>query len=307
MFAIAVHGGAGTIARHLLNEEKQKEYEAGLQAAIDAGYAVLEGGGSSQDAVVAAVIVLEDCPLFNAGRGAVFNHEGKHEMDASLMNGFDRKAGAVAGVKNIKNPVALAKAVMEQSEHVFLAGEGAEIFAKQNAIAFESDAYFHDDFRYAQYKEALASDVIQLDHSPSGDRKFSTVGAVALDQYGNMSAATSTGGMTNKKYGRVGDTPLIGAGTYANNQTCAISCTGHGELFIRQVVAHQVHCIMMYKGLSLTEACEQVVMKDLVEIEGEGGLIAIDKQGNVVFSFNSSGMYRGFKKSDGTSGVAIYE
>lgn len=306
MFAIALHGGAGTVARHLLNEEKQKEYEAGLKAALNAGYRVLEFGGSSLDAVVAAVAILEDCPLFNAGKGAVFNHEGKHEMDASIMNGADRTAGAVAGVKNIKNPVLLAKAIMEKSEHVFLMGDGAEIFAKQQGITFEDDAYFHDDFRYEQYKEALEADRIQLDHSAAGDRKFSTVGAVALDVHGNIAAATSTGGMTNKKYGRVGDTPLIGAGTYASNETCGVSCTGHGELFIRQVVAHQVHSMMKYGHQSLSQACEQVVMKDLVEIEGEGGLVAIDKESNIVFSFNSSGMYRGYKKSDGTEMVAIY-
>lgn len=307
MFAIAIHGGAGTVARHLLNEEKQKAYEAGLQAALDAGYAVLDNDGSSLDAVTAAVKVLEDCPLFNAGRGSVFNHEGKHEMDASLMDGSNRSAGAVSGVRNVKNPVLLAKTIMEKSEHVFLMGDGAEIFAKQHGIAFEPDAYFHDDFRYEQYKEALAADIIQLDHSPSGDRKFSTVGAVALDKNGNISAATSTGGMTNKKYGRVGDTPIIGAGTYANNETCGVSCTGHGELFIRQVVAHQVHSMMKYAHISLQDACEQVVMKDLVSIGGEGGLAAIDKDCNVVFGFNSSGMYRGFKKSDGTSEIAIYK
>jgi beta-aspartyl-peptidase (threonine type) len=307
MFAIAIHGGAGTVERHLLNEEKQQQYEAGLQAAVDAGYEILNSGGSSLDAVTAAVTVLEDCPLFNAGCGAVFNHEGKHEMDASVMNGSNRMAGAVSGVKNIKNPVVLARAVMEKSEHVFLAGEGAEIFAKQQGIAFEDDAYFYDDFRFEQYKQALKDDRVQLDHSAAGDRKFSTVGAVALDKNGNISAATSTGGMTNKKFGRVGDTPMIGAGTYANNATCAVSCTGHGELFIRQVVAHQVHCMMMYGNSTLEQACEQVVRKDLVEIGGEGGLIAIDKGGNVIFSFNSTGMYRGFKKSDGTGGVAIYK
>jgi L-asparaginase / beta-aspartyl-peptidase len=306
MFAIALHGGAGTVARHLLNEEKQKEYESGLKTALDAGYDVLEKGGSSVDAVVAAVTILEDCPLFNAGKGAVFNHDGKHEMDASLMNGADRTAGAVAGVRHIKNPVLLAKAIMEKSEHVFLMGDGAEIFAKQQGIAFEDDAYFHDDFRYEQYKEALETDRIQLDHSAAGDRKFSTVGAVALDINGNIAAATSTGGMTNKKYGRVGDTPIIGSGTYASNETCGVSCTGHGELFIRQVVAHQVHSMMKYGGQSLSQACEQVVMNDLVQIGGEGGLVAIDKYGHVVFSFNSSGMYRGFRKSDGTEMVAIY-
>lgn len=307
MYAIAIHGGAGTIARHLLSEEKQQQYENALQQALDAGYSVLDHGGSAYDAVTVAVSALEDCPLFNAGKGSVFNHEGKHEMDASIMRGDNIDAGAVSGVRNIKNPIRLARMVMEQSEHVFLCGEGAEIFAKQHDIAFEEDAYFHDDFRFAQYKEALASDKVQLDHTAAGDKKFSTVGAVALDEAGNVCAATSTGGMTNKKFGRVGDTPMIGAGTYANNKTCAVSCTGHGELFIRQVVAHQVHCLMEYKGVSLQEACEQVVMKDLVAIEGEGGLIAIDKNGNISMTFNSEGMYRGCKKSDGTHIIAIHK
>jgi beta-aspartyl-peptidase (threonine type) len=306
MYAIAIHGGAGTVARHLLNEAKQKQYEDALKAALEAGYSILERGGTALDAVACAVVALEDCPLFNAGKGSVFNHDGKHEMDASLMRGDTRDAGAVSGLQNVKNPVLLAKEVMERSEHVFLSGAGAEAFAKQQGIAFESDQYFYNDFRYEQYKEALASDKIQLDHSAAGDRKFSTVGAVALDAQGNICAATSTGGMTNKKYGRVGDTPMIGAGTYANNETCAVSCTGHGELFIRQVVAHQVHCMMKYNRNTLAEACEQVVMKDLVDIEGEGGLIAIDKQGNISMTFNSEGMYRGFKKSDGTEQVAIY-
>ena len=307
MFAIAIHGGAGTVARHLLNEEKQQQYESALQQALDAGYNVLSNGGSAYDAVTVAVTSLEDCPLFNAGRGSVFNHEGRHEMDASIMRGDNIDAGAVSGVKNIKNPIKLARKILEESEHVFLCGDGAEIFAKQHDIDFEEDQYFHDDFRYAQYKEALAADRIQLDHSPAGDKKFSTVGAVALDAAGNVCAATSTGGMTNKKFGRVGDTPMIGAGTYANNKTCAVSCTGHGELFIRQVVAHQVHCLVEYKQVSLEEACEQVVMKDLVAIEGEGGLVAIDTAGNVSMTFNSEGMYRGCKKSDGTNVVAIYK
>lgn len=306
MYAIAIHGGAGTIARHLLDEEKQKRYEQGLHDALDAGYAVLEQGGSAVDAVTAAVVALEDCPLFNAGRGSVFNHEGHHEMDASLMRGDSRDAGAVAGLRNVRNPIRLARAVMEHSEHVLLCGNGAEAFARLQGLAFEEDEYFHDDFRYAQYQEALQAGRVQLDHTASGDRKFSTVGAVALDASGHLSAATSTGGMTNKKFGRIGDTPLIGAGTYASDNTCAVSCTGHGELFIRQVVAHQVHCLMAYGGRTLEQACEQVVMKDLVAIGGEGGLVAIDQLGNISMSFNSEGMYRGFRKSDGTGGIAIY-
>lgn len=307
MYAIAIHGGAGTIARHLLDAVKQKEYEAGLQTALDAGFKVLEAGGAALDAVTAAVTALEDCPLFNAGKGAVFNHEGRHEMDASLMRGDTRAAGAVSGVSNVKNPVQLARLVMEQSEHVLLSGAGAERFARQMGLDFEPDEYFFDAFRYEQFKEALAADKVQLDHTAAGDRKFSTVGAVALDAAGNICAATSTGGMTNKKYGRIGDTPLIGAGTYASNTTCAVSCTGHGELFIRQVAAHQVHCLMAYKGATLQQACDEVVLQDLVAIQGEGGLIAIDASGNIAMPFNSEGMYRGFKKSDGSGAVLIYK
>lgn len=306
MYAIAIHGGAGTIARHLLNEEKQKEYEQALLDAVNAGYEVLAQAGSALDAVSQAVVALENCPLFNAGRGSVFNHEGKHEMDASIMRGDTCDAGAVSGLRNVKNPVLLARQVMEQSEHVFLCGEGAEIFARKQGISFENDDYFYNAFRYEQYREALAADSIQLDHTAAGDRKFSTVGAVALDASGNIAAATSTGGMTNKKYGRVGDTPVIGAGTYANNETCGVSCTGHGELFIRQVVAHQVHSMMKYGNYTLEAACEQVVMKDLVAIKGEGGIIAIDKNGNISMPFNSEGMYRGFKKSDGTCAISMY-
>lgn len=306
MFAIAIHGGAGTINKNLINQELLTKYETALSNALQAGYSVLEKQGSSLDAVSVAIAALEDCPLFNAGKGAVFNHDGFHEMDASIMRGDDRDAGAVSGVKNIKNPILLAKKIMEASEHVFLCGNGAELFAKEQGLVFEEETYFFDQFRFDQYQEALKSDVVQLDHAASGDKKFSTVGAVALDAQGVLSAGTSTGGMTNKKFGRVGDTPIIGAGTYANNTTCAISCTGHGELFIRQVVAHQIHCLMEYKRLSLEEACQQVVMKDLVEIKGEGGLIAIDNKGNITLPFNSEGMYRGFQKSDGARFVGIY-
>lgn len=306
MYTIAIHGGAGTIARHLLDEEKQAAYENGLRTALDAGYAILEQGGSALDAVTAAVVSLEDCPLFNAGRGSVFSHEGRHEMDASVMRGDSREAGAVAGVHQVRNPVLLAKAVMEHSEHVLLSGAGAEVFARLQGLAFEPESYFYDDFRYRQYQEALAADRVQLDHSAGGDRKFSTVGAVALDSAGNLCAATSTGGMTNKKYGRIGDTPVIGAGTYASNATCAVSCTGHGELFLRQVVAHQVHCLMAYKGCSIEEACKQVVMEDLVAIGGEGGLIAVDAKGNIAMPFNSEGMYRACRSSNGTNLVSIY-
>lgn len=306
MFSIAIHGGAGAITRSLMTEEQQQKYEHALGVALDAGTAVLAAGGSSLDAVTTAVVALEDCPLFNAGKGAVFNHEGSHEMDASIMRGDNREAGAVGAVHLIKNPVKLARLVMEHSEHVFLVGKGAEDFGRMYEIDFEKENYFFDSFRYAQYKEAMANDVVQLDHTAGDGKKFGTVGAVALDEYGNLCAATSTGGMTNKKYGRVGDTPVIGAGTYANNNTCAISCTGHGELFLRQVTAHQVHCLMEYKNMSLKEAVDKVVMEDLVAIGGEGGLIAVDSKGNVALPFNSEGMYRGYATSNGLREVLIY-
>ncbi len=303
-FAIAIHGGAGTILRSSMTIALQQQYEKGLRDALDAGYAILEQGGSSLDAVETAVTILEDCPLFNAGRGSVFNHIGGHEMDAAIMDGRNMAAGAVAGVRSIKNPVKLAKAVMQHSGHVMLFGNGAEDFAKTQRIEFADDAYFFNQSRYQQLQEALMEGIVQMDHS---DKKFGTVGAVALDASGNLAASTSTGGMTNKQFGRVGDSPIIGAGTYANNDTCAISCTGHGELFIRAVVAHDISCLMEYKDLSLQVACDILVYDKLIKIGGEGGLIAIDKAGNIYMPFNSDGMYRAFKKSDGTGEIKIYK
>ena len=308
-FCIAIHGGAGTILRSSMTPEKEEKYTSALREALTAGYAVLEKGGTSLDAVEAAIASLEDCPLFNAGRGAVFNSEGGHEMDASIMSGADLMAGAVAGVKHVKNPIKLSRAVMEKSAHVFMAGSGAEIFAKEQGFSFESDDYFFDQFRYDQWQQAQKEDGVFMDHNVSLDKdekKFGTVGAVALDMHGNLAAGTSTGGMTNKKFGRVGDSPIIGAGTYANNNTCAISCTGHGELFIRSVVAYDISCLMEYKGLSLKQACDEVVMNKLVKIGGEGGLIAIDRDGNIELPFNSEGMYRAFRRAEGTEGVEIY-
>jgi len=308
-FGIAIHGGAGTILRSSMTEEKEKQYTTALQQAINTGYTILQKGGSSLDAVEGAIISLEDCPLFNAGKGAVFNNKGGHEMDASIMYGKDLSAGAVSLIKNVKNPISLSRAVMEKSEHVFLCGDGAEEFAKKMNLPFESDEYFNDAFRHEQWLKAKEADGSFLDHNvqTQGDKKFGTVGAVALDVNGNLAAGTSTGGMTNKKFGRVGDSPVIGAGTYANNNTCAISCTGHGELFIRAVVAYDISALMEYKNLSLKEACEEVVMKKLVAIGGEGGLIAIDKNGNIELPFNSEGMYRAMKSSKGKELIAIYK
>lgn len=306
-YAIAIHGGAGTILRSLMSSETEKNYRKGLSDAVAAAEQILSGNGSCIDAVEVAVRVLEDNPLFNAGRGSVFTHEGCHEMDASLMNGSDLKAGAVCGVRNVKNPVSLARTVMEKSEHVFLSGSGAAEFAKKNGIVFMPDDYFFVQLRRDQLDEARRSDQVRLDHSADKEKKFGTVGAVALDRHGNLAAATSTGGMTNKKHGRVGDTPLIGAGTYANNTTCAVSCTGHGEFFIRSVVAYDVSCLMEYKAMSLREACETVVMKKLMSLGGEGGLIAVDRLGNIELCFNSEGMYRASKKERGVISVGIYK
>ncbi len=299
---IVIHGGAGTILRSSMTPSLQQQYEQGLQSALEAGYGILTNGGSSLDAVEAAVIVLENFPLFNAGRGSVYNNLGKHEMDAAIMNGKTLEAGAVSGISNVKNPVQLARKVMEQSEHVLLTGPGAEQFAKMQNVEFASDEYFYNAARYDQWQQAMKANVVQLDHT---EKKFGTVGAVALDQHGNLAAATSTGGMTNKKFGRMGDSPIIGAGTYANNATCAISCTGHGELFIRAVVAHDISCLMEYKGLSLQDACNVVVHDKLIKISGEGGLIAVDSLGNTAMPFNSDGMYRGYRNAK-ESVVQIY-
>jgi beta-aspartyl-peptidase (threonine type) len=303
---IAIHGGAGTILRSSMSAEKEKQYTSALREALDIGYNIILQGGAALDAVERAIKSMEDCPLFNAGKGAVYNNAGKHEMDASIMSGRDLSAGAVSLIRNVKNPVSLARAVMEKSEHVFLCGEGAEIFARTVNLPFEPDTYFDTPFRYEQWQAALKEDGTFLDHNIATDKKFGTVGAVALDVHGDLAAGTSTGGMTNKKFGRVGDSPIIGAGTYANNNTCAISCTGHGELFIRAVVAYDISCLIEYKGLSLAEACNEVVMKKLVAIKGEGGLIAIDRNGNIELPFNSEGMYRAMKNAD-TELIAIYK
>ena len=259
------------------------------------------------DAVKAAVIELENNILFNAGKGSVFTNSGTHEMDASIMDGKKLSAGAVAAICNVKNPVELAYTVMKKSEHVFLIGKGAEEFAKQNGIAFEPDEYFYSEIRYKQLLKTKQSNETALDHSVDPeDKKFGTVGAVACDVHGNLAAATSTGGMTNKQFGRVGDSPIIGIGTYANNKTCAISCTGHGEPYIKAVAAYDVSCLMEYKGFSLEKAMNKVVMKKLVKIDGEGGMIGVDAKGNASFIFNSKGMYRGMKSSDGKAAVEIY-
>ncbi len=306
-YSLAIHGGAGTILRSNMDHEKEKAYILAIKDSIIAGESVLKAGGHALDAVAASVVSLENCPLFNAGRGAVYTHEGKHEMDASIMNGLNLEAGAVSMLRNVKNPILLAKEIMEKSEHVFLSGDGAEAFARKQKMNFEQDEYFNTEFRKDQWLDALKSDGIFLDHNGLNEKKFGTVGAVAKDLHGNLAAATSTGGMTNKKFNRIGDTPIIGSGTYANSNTCAISCTGHGEYFIRGVVAYDVSCLIEYKGLSLQDACELVILEKQVKLGGEGGLIGVDKLGNVSLVFNSEGMYRGFVKKGQDIITGIYK
>ena len=303
-YIIAIHGGAGTILRSGMTPEKEKLYLKALEDALESGYSILSAGGSALDAVVGATVALEDCPLFNAGRGSVFTHDGCHEMDASIMDGKSLKAGAVTGISNVKNPILLSKCIMENSEHVLLSGHGGEEFARKMNCEFESDEYFFSQFRYDQLLEIRETGAVKLDHS---EKKFGTVGAVARDVHGHLAASTSTGGMTNKRYGRIGDSPVIGAGTYANDKTCAVSCTGHGEFFLRAVVAYDISCLMEYKGLSLAEACDLVVNKKLMQVGGEGGLIAVDASANCALVFNSEGMYRAWKDGDGNGEVSIYK
>jgi len=306
-YTLVIHGGAGTILRENMTPDMEKAYLQGLENALNAGYALLHKGGSALDAVKAAVVSLEDNILFNAGKGSVFAKDGSQEMDASIMDGKTLQAGAISGVRNIRNPVELAYAVMTQSPHVMLNGEGANAFAASAGVRTEPDDYFFSEFRYDQWLKIRETENAVLDHNVQVDeKKFGTVGAAACDQFGNIAAATSTGGMTNKQWGRVGDSPIIGAGTYANNKTCAISCTGHGEIFIRAVAAYDVSCLMEYKGLSLQEAMDTVVQDKLMKMEGEGGMIGVDAKGNAALIFNSAGMYRGIQNSEGLKEVNIY-
>jgi L-asparaginase / beta-aspartyl-peptidase len=311
-FSIAIHGGAGTILKEEMTPDLEAAYSTALQEAVKAGYSVLEQGGSCVNAVKTAILVLEDVPLFNAGRGSVFTNKGLQEMDAAIMDGRTLDAGAVAAVKNIRNPIELAAEIMINSDHVFLCGEGANEFALKQGIKTEIDEYFFSPFRYDQWKKMAGSEGYSLDHSRQHgeedikDKKFGTVGAVACDIYGNIAAGTSTGGMTNKRYGRIGDSPVIGAGTYANNRTCAISCTGHGEPFIKAVAAYDVSCLMEYRGMTLQQAMNEVVNVKLVRLDGEGGMIGADAKGNIAMLFNSAGMYRAMQHSNGSYEVAIY-
>lgn len=306
VFSIAIHGGAGTLVRGKMTPEKEIAYINALTIALNKGYKILQNGGCAIDSVEKAVIALENSPLFNAGKGSVFTADETHEMDASIMDGKTLNAGAVTLISGIKNPISLARDVMDKSEHVFLAGKGAMEFAKKLNYKIENDSYFYDEFRHQQWLEIKDTDTFQLDHSAKKDAKFGTVGAVACDKNGNIAAATSTGGMTNKRYGRVGDSPMIGSGNYANDNTCAVSCTGSGEFFIKGVVAYDVSCLMEFKGMSLEEATTEVINNRILKIGGDGGLIAVDAQGNIAMPFNTEGMYRASKTSAGKTEIAIY-
>ncbi len=318
-FAIVIHGGAGTILKKNMTDEKEKAYRNKLTEALNIGYNVLEKGGSSTDAVIASIKIMEDSPLFNAGKGAVFTNAGTNEMDASIMEGKNENAGAVCGVKTVKNPITAARLVMDKSQHVMLCGNDADNYAEQNNLEIVDEKYFFDEERFKHLQKIKQTEKIQLDHDSIEDdqgyeinpeelkdSKFGTVGAVALDKNGNITAGTSTGGMTNKKYGRVGDSPIIGAGTYAHNKTCGVSSTGHGEYFIRKVVAYDVSAMMEYKNMTLEKAANYIVYEKLVEFGGSGGLIALDKEANIVMPFNTKGMYRGYKKSSGEMEVKMF-
>jgi|SRR6185312_10638423 len=312
--AIVIHGGAGTISRKDMTPEMDKQYRAGLKQALDAGYAVLKQGGKSLDAVQAAIRVMEDNSLFNAGKGAVFDHDGKNELDAAIMDGTNLKAGAVAGVEHIKNPIDLARLVMDKTPHVLLIGDGAEEFAKSQGMPLVPQSYFFTQHRWDELQKALKEEKGKggsgkEDYPGTTGRGYGTVGAVALDKDGDLAAGTSTGGLTNKYFGRVGDSPIIGAGTYANTRTCGVSGTGTGEFFIRLDLAKTISDLMLYKGMTVQQAADQLVLKDLVALGGEdtGGAITMDHDGNIRMPFNTEGMYRGYIDTQGKEVVAIYK
>jgi beta-aspartyl-peptidase (threonine type) len=303
MFGLAIHGGAGTLPRAEMGGDKEAKYRAGLAAALEVGYAVLHGGGTSLDAVTQAVTVLEDNPLFNAGKGSVFTLDGHNELDASIMDGSTLNAGAVCGVTHIRNPIQLARTVMEHSEFVMLSGEGAEEFALSRGISLVPRSYFHTVERWRQLERIRDGDTglsaLTISH-------VGTVGAVALDGGGRLAAATSTGGMTGKRYHRIGDSPIIGAGTYADDRSCAVSATGHGEVFIRAAVAHDICSRMRFGGRTLEAAVREVVLEELAELRGEGGVVAIDRRGEISMEFNSEGMFRACRRSGEEARIAIY-
>ena len=304
-YTLVIHGGAGTITRAQMTQDREAAYTAALGEALQAGQQILAAGGTSLDAVVAAIRVREDQPLFNAGKGSVFTAEGAVELDASIMDGATRQAGAVAGVTRIKNPILAARAVMDRSRHVMLQGGGADVFAEAQGLELVPNGYFHTERRRLQLEQVQqGQEALLLDHD--ADHKYGTVGAAALDTHGNLAAGTSTGGLTNKMFGRVGDSPIIGAGTYANNASCAVSGTGQGEYFIRATVARDICALMEYAGLSLAEAARRVVQDTLTGLGGQGGIIAVDRDGGAVFEFNTEGMYRARVAHDTDAEIAIY-
>jgi len=313
-FGLVIHGGAGTILKKNMTPEKEAAYKAKLEEAIKVGHAILKNGGTSLEAVEKTINVLEDSPLFNAGKGAVFTADATNELDASIMDGSTLNAGAVAGVKTVKNPINLAREVMQNSPHVLLSGSGAEVFAKERDLEIVDPSYFFTESRMKalervkeKMKEKEASKTTAFYDPVIKNSKYGTVGCAALDKHGNLAAGTSTGGMTNKKWNRIGDSPIIGAGTYANNATCAVSSTGWGEYFIRAMVAHDISALMEYKGLSLEEASKEVIQKKLTELGGTGGIVAIDNEGNVSMEFNTEGMYRATMNAKGELTIGIYK
>ncbi|MBT8393979.1 MAG: isoaspartyl peptidase/L-asparaginase [Flavobacteriaceae bacterium] len=315
LFSIAIHGGAGTILRKNMSAEKEAKYKDKLEEAIRVGYEVLKNGGTSLDAVTKTINVLEDSPLFNAGKGAVFTNAGTNELDASIMDGQTLNAGASAGTTNVKNPIDLARAIMDKSPHVMMSGKGAEKFAEEQGLEIVDLKYFHTENRMKSLIRAKKREKKEPEHENKSafydpqikDFKFGTVGCVALDKKGNLAAGTSTGGMTNKRWGRIGDAPIIGAGTYANNATCAVSSTGWGEFFIRAMVAHDISALMEYKGMSLKDAAHEVIHKKVGDLGGDGGIVAVDKNGNVTMEFNTAGMYRASMSDKGELKIAIYK
>lgn len=313
-FCIVIHGGAGTILKENMSDSLEAEYNSVLDLAVSKGYEILKNGGTSLDAVTQTIMILEDSPLFNAGKGAVFTNEGRNELDASIMDGKSKAAGSVASVTRVKNPITLARAIMEVSEHVMMVGPGAEKFAEQNGIELVDPSYFFTQKRWDGLQKAKEKEKLELDHTVAlhydpliKDQKFGTVGCVALDKKGNIAAGTSTGGMTNKRYGRVGDAPIIGAGTYADNATCGVSATGWGEFFIRNVVAYDIAAQMQYKNVSLAAAAKETIQKKVPQMGGDGGIIAIDKDGNIVMEFNTAGMYRAAIDVNGKKTIGIYK
>ena len=312
---LVIHGGAGNITTENLSEERWKLYKEGLQLALDSGYAILESGGASLDAVEKAISVLENNTLFNAGKGSVYNTYGQQEMDASIMDGRTLNTGAVAGVNGIKNPIFAAKKVMEHSKHVMFSGQGAKQFASEEGLEIVDSTYFYSKRRYDYWKSLKDKEQLELDHNKLSfeedpnyweHKKYGTVGAVAIDKNGNIAAGTSTGGLTNKKYGRIGDSPIIGAGTYANNATCGISCTGTGEYFIRTLAAHEVSSLVKYQGLPIQSAADTVIHRRIASLGGDGGMIVLDKYGDVAYSFNTSGMFRAYKNSKGEEKIEAF-